>query len=468
MEIRTTFANTLSDKGLVRPGERILLALSGGPDSTALAYLFDEIRQERGLELRALHVNYGLRGRDSDEDERFVRGLESGLRMPLAVRSARGLVLRKGESLQMGARRVRYEALEEEAARVSADRIATGHTRDDRVETLLINLLRGAGARGLGAIPYRRGKLIRPLLDVSRGEIEAYLDRIGASYRVDRSNLETGYDRNRIRLELLPFAEKLMGRPVGEPLARTADILAEIESYLEHEAERWIERHAEDAEGETTVPAGALALLPRALARQAIRSLARRAAGSPEGIPFERVESVLSLSAGLSSGRVPLGEELEARREGDALRFGPPRGEAAPFLVPLPVPGDAALPDGSRVRCRALPPEENAGAPSRESGRVTLDAGRVRPPLVVRSRLPGDRFRPFGSPGERKLQDLLVDRKIPRSERSRIPLLADSEGILWVVGIAIADRAKISASTTSILEVAFCAPRDDTRDEVDR
>jgi len=460
--IRSDFARALDEKALVRPGETVLLALSGGPDSTALAHLFAEVRAGRRLRLRALHLNYGLRGAESDEDERFVRALSATLDISLGVRIIRPFEAGHGESLQMAARRVRYAMLDEEAAREKADRIATGHTRDDRIETLLINLLRGAGPRGLGAIPHRRGKLIRPLLDISREEISAYLAGMGVVPRIDRSNLETDYDRNKIRLELLPFAENLLGRPVRDALARSADIFSEIEGFLEEEADRWIARHAREEEDSLSVPAAALAALPLALARQTVRALARRAGGFPEGIRFERTESVLALLGDGRSGRTMLSEECEVRREGEALRFGPPVSDAAPFRVPLPIPGAARLPDGSRVLCRMLAREEARENLPREGRRARLDFGRVRPPLLLRARVPGDRFRPLGAPGGKKLQDLLVDRKIPRSERSRIPVLCDSEGILWVIGIAIADRAKVAESTRRILEVAFCPPPDDT------
>ncbi len=458
VDIRTRFERSLREHDLTRPGETVLLALSGGADSTALARLFASIAADWRLSLAGLHVNYALRGEDSEEDERFVRELAPRLGIRLAVRRTGPLGARRGESLQMAARRVRYALLEEEQERAAADRIATGHTRDDRIETLLLHLARGSGPRGLGAIPRKRGAIVRPLLDFGRDEIESFLDGIGAPFRIDRTNLERGYDRNKIRLDLLPHAEAILGRSLDRPLARAADILADIDSYLGAEANAWLSRQGDLGEpgGVLSVEASSLAALPRALAREVVRVLAERVAPAMPEPSFGRVEGTLRLASGAGGGDAALGSGCVVRREGDRLRFAPPGEEPAPFRANLPVPGEAALPGGGRVVARSFARSEAAGPLPEGGDRVWLDEERVRPPLVLRSRSAGDRFRPLGAPGEKKLQDLLVDRKVPRSARARVPILEDADGILWVVGLAIAERARVAPGTARILEVAFC------------
>jgi tRNA(Ile)-lysidine synthase len=304
--------------------------------------------------------------------------------------------------------------------------------------------------------------VIRPLLDVSRAEIEAFLAERSLPFRTDRSNLETDFDRNKIRLELLPHAERLLGRPVRGPIARAAEILAETEAYLAAEGARWIRENARTAGEATDLCAGALAALPRALGREVVRAMVRGGPDPSASIGSERVERVLRLARRAAGGRVLLPGGREARREGERIRFAPREETLPPFLAPLDVPGETLLPDGRRVVARLLDAREAGDDAPASRQRARLDHDRVRPPLVVRSRLPGDRLRPLGSPGERKLQDLLVDRKIPRSERDTIPLMADEDGILWVAGVEIAERAKIAASTRVILEVALFPPRYDT------
>lgn len=453
VELAEVMTATVRARNLFRAGHSLVLALSGGPDSTALARLLVEMREEWRLRLVAVHVNYGLRGDESDGDERFVRELCEALRIDLVVRKSDAALGHRGESLQMAARRVRYAFLEEERSATGADRVVTGHNRDDRAETVLLNLFRGAGPRGLGAIPYRRGPIVRPLLDCGRGEIRAWLSSRGHPSRADRSNRETHYDRNRVRLELVPFVEKALGRNVGHSLARAADVFADVEDFLEDEARQWLDSAADRSETQLSLPAAELAALPRALARQVVRAAIHETAGSLAEVRFDHVERVVRLAGEEGAGKIPLPIGGEARREAGRLILGPPTEGPPPFEIPLPLPGEAKLDEHRRVRCRfilpsGLPPEMDA-----ETG--YFDADRLTPPLVLRSRLPGDRFRPLGAPGSRKVQDLMVDRKVPRAVRGAIPIVADGEGILWVWGLAIADRAKITPATANILEVAF-------------
>lgn len=455
---------TVRERSLFRPGHALILSLSGGPDSTTLAHLLAGIRDDWRLRLGALHVNYGLRGEESEGDESFVRALCDSLRIDLTIRNSGAVAGLRGESLQMAARRIRYAYLEEERAGAGADRIVTGHNRDDRAETVLLNLFRGAGPRGLGAIPYRRGRVVRPLLDAGRAEILRDIAARGGEYRTDRTNRETLYDRNRIRLEILPLAERTLGRNVGASLARAADVFADVEDFLDDEAAEWLEAAADrSAPGTLRVPAAELALLPRALGRQVVRAAIREAAGSLVEVRFDHVERVLRLAGEGGSGKVPLPVGGEARREGGRLVLGPPTEGPPPFDVPLPLPGAVSLPGRQRVTCRFVSPSEMTGDPE-EFGPDTghFDADRISPPLILRSRLPGDRFRPLGAPGSRKVQDLMVDRKVPRPLRDGVPILADREGILWVCGLAVAERAKVTAESANILEVAFHPAGNDT------
>lgn len=466
MELLEQLIDTTRERRLFRSGHSLLLALSGGPDSTALAHLLVEIRDEWRLRLQALHVNYGLRGEDSDEDERFVKETCRRLDIPLSLRTWEEGECGKGESLQMAARRFRYRLLEEEQAAAGADRIVTAHNSDDRVETLLLNLFRGAGHRGLGGIPYRRGSVVRPLLDAGRDSIERFLSLRKIPWCVDQTNRETKYDRNKIRLELIPYVEELLDRKIGPALVRAADLLSEADHFLDGEALRWIERHGSvDNRENLVLPAGDISLLPQALRRQVIRSAIRDTAGSLIEVRYDQIERIADLAGDATGGRIPLPRGKEARREGDRILFGATPGEPVRFEISLPLPGSARLPGGREVACRfvaktEIPPDLKEGT----GGTAYLDADAVEPPMLFRSRLPGDRFRPLGAPGSKKLQDLFVDRKVPRSRRDEIPILADERGVLWVTGITVADRAKVTDETSNILEVAFQRFGHDTKE----
>ncbi|MBN1826102.1 MAG: tRNA lysidine(34) synthetase TilS [Candidatus Eisenbacteria bacterium] len=464
---------TVRDRSLFRREDALLLALSGGPDSTCLLHMLVRIRDAWGLRLSAFHVNHGLRDDESDEDERFVR--DDCARLGVPFRSAR-VPIRAAEkaaglSLQERARGLRAAALIGAMKEEKADRIVTGHNRDDRVETVLYHLFRGSGPRGLAGIPHRSGPFVRPLLDLPRAAIEEWLAREGIPSRVDRTNLRAVYDRNRIRLELIPAAERLLGRSVAGPIAWSAEILAEVDDYLRREAERWIERRGVvSPEGAVQAPAGLLAEAHPALGAEILRRLAALGAGG-EGTRIRRgtTRRLLALAAAERDGSLRIPGGLTARVEGDRLFFVTTAAPSAPYEMDVEIDRPVPLPDGRTLLCRieTLPegmgergepePGESAAALS-----ARLDADRAAFPLLVRNRRPGDRFRPLGAPGGRKLQDLFTDRKVPRHARDDVPLLVDREGILWAAGVEIADRARLTRSTTKILTVAILPVPNDT------
>ena len=458
MNVLSNMLQTTRERGLFQKRDKLLISLSGGADSTALTRMLASIRAEYDLRLNALHLNYRLRNGESDKDETFVRDLCDSLSIPLAVRLPdMDVETARGESTQMTARRLRYSLLERERERTGADWIVTGHNRDDRVETVLLNLFRGAGTLGLASIPFRRGRVIRPLLDTTRAEIESFLSENGFPWRTDRTNRKTDYDRNKIRLEVIPFVEKLFGRPIGNVLARSADTAMDTDSFMEKTSAAWIGRLAERADGgDRTVPAAALAETDPAVARRVVRSMIRDCSGSLAGIRFDHVERILALAKGKGGGAVLLPHAFEACREGERIRFGSVGPGPEPFEISLSREECGLLPDGRSIRSHLLPLTGDISPSTGEGSRIArFDADTILPPLIVRSRLPGDRFRPLGAPGEKKVQDLLVDRKVPRSEREAIPLLIDREGILWVAGVEIAHRARITPETVRILEVAI-------------
>jgi len=225
-----------------------------------------------------------------------------------------------------------------------------------------------------------------------------------------------------------------------------------------------LEDHGErDRSGAWILPAGQVERMPPALARQVIRLAVRDLWGEGAAIRFDLVEQAIGMAGAGRSGAVPLPGGGEVSREGPLLRIGPAMEPGRSYAVPVPFGGEAELPDGRRLRtslwAAGKAPHDARSLPA---DIALFDAHRIEPPLLARTRLPGDRFRPLGAPGEKKLQDLLVDRKVPRSLRDRIPILADGEGIVWVCGLVIADRAKITARTTRVLEVAISSAGDDT------
>ena len=435
--------------GMVRAGETVLVAVSGGADSVVLLHCLDHLAAPLGFRLHVAHLDHGLRGEAGAADAAFVREVAASLGLPATVKHLPpGALAARGRSLQEAARAARYAFLTEAAEGAGATRIAVAHTADDVAETVLMNLLRGSGPAGLRGIPpVRDRRIIRPLLTVRRQQVEAFARARRLRFRLDPSNTDPRFLRNRIRQRLLPFLEKEFNPQVVECVARAAALLEEDHAYLEGEAA--------SVPGGIPLEAVPLRALPPPIRRRVLLR-ALRAALSPGS--RVRLEHVLAVEALLESGgergavRLPGG--LEARIQGERLAIGPPGSGGADFLplpVTLPLAGEARW--GS-FRATAALGREAAEVPtpeargSRACFRVTLDADRLQPPLTLRAWQPGDAYRPTGAPGRRKLQDLFTDAKVPRGRRRRVPVLADTAGVVWVAGFRPDARAAATSATT--------------------
>ena len=438
---------TVARYGMLNPGERVVVAVSGGPDSMVLLHLLSLLQEPLALRLHVAHLDHGLRGKEGERDAAFVKdwaekwGLSSTIGR-VEVRKTKG-------SLQEAARRARYRFLEEVAKEVGASRIALGHTQDDLAETVLINLMRGAGLKGLAGIPpAREGWIIRPLIETSRREVLAYAESHGVPFVVDASNLSGRYLRNRIRLKLLPTLAGYNPRVV-EALARAALILREEDAYLSTLAEEALSSLLKGEEAALPIPA--LEGLHPALRRRVLREAFLRVSG-------------LSLSWGKTlalegllqapSGRLSLPGGAVALRGGEQLIFarkGAPEGIEA--VYPLPLEGEIELPAfGLLLRLKLLP-KEACDLKAASSFCAFFDPQKMEEPLTIRAWRPGDRFFPLGLGGSKKLQDFFVDLKIPRWRRRFTPLLLSGDQIAWVVGFRIDDRFKVMEETQEVLKV---------------
>ncbi len=451
------------DERLFEPGTRVLVAVSGGPDSLSLVLCLKELRRQLGIDVTVAHVHHGLRPGDAERDEEFVGERARLMGLELAVERVDVPRARlAGESIEAAARRLRYAALRRLAADAGAACIAVGHTLDDRAETVLINLVRGAGIDGLAAMRAREADIVRPLLAVSRRQVEAYLVARGVVARLDATNLDRSYRRNAVRSELIPLLERYNPR-IRRTLARSAQALAADADYLEHEARRAMDAaRLPSAEGTVALDRHAVAHLHTGLRAHVLRRAVEAVAGSLDGLAWEHVAALDGLVTGSGSLQCrSLPHGLVAEAEGGALLlYVPPAGgtyarPARPGPVVLPVPGVARFGVWT-IRAELLPDHEGAETLCPEVSRqaVLLDQSAIAPPLLVRGRLPGDRIRPKGMQGHRKLQDILVDAKLDRSARDYVPIVADQAGILWVVGYAQEDRTVFAAGPCKLVRLS--------------
>jgi tRNA(Ile)-lysidine synthase len=468
--------DTIRRHALMRRGDRVLVALSGGPDSVGLLRLLRELEAAGELSVAGIaHLNHGLRDA-AHGDEQFCRALAAEMGLPFRsdLVDVRGRAERLRISLEDAGRRARYELFARVASELQSDVIATGHTRDDQAETFLLRLLRGAGPRGLAGIHPRSGRVVRPLLDVSRGELRTYLASIGQPFRDDESNRDLSIPRNRIRHELLPVLSRDFSPAITDVLAREAAIARQDEDRLQLEAIDLLGlivlRNETGISGDVeavSLDARALGNLHPALAVRVVRMALERVAPG-RFVGFDHVERLLELARD-PRGRGALSlPGQQAVRRGETLVLGRKRAPLQPFAnsfrVSLSIPGEVVLaPQGWAISATSgesgtlkveCPRGHSNGTLNLECPRLeqTVAAAGLTLPLAVRSRKPGDRFSPLGMGGRKKLQDFLVDRKVARDERDSLPLVVDSaDKIVWVVGESVAEDFRVTEVSQAVI-----------------
>jgi tRNA(Ile)-lysidine synthase len=455
-------------EGLFAAGDRVLVAVSGGPDSVALLHLLVRLAPELRLDLGLAHFDHGLRGEDSRADADFVADLARRLGLP--CHQGRGQVRdaarRDKVSLQMAARKLRSQFLQDTRRGHGYTRLALGHTADDQVELFWLRLLRGAGLEGLkGMWPATPEGLVRPLLAVGKAVLLAWLDQEALPYRLDASNQSRAYLRNRVRLDLLPHLTRSYNPRLAQTIWRTQGLLQEDERFLARDTAAAWDRVAR----RLTDDCFALDLnrffhLPPALQRRVLRLGVARL-GANLTLTALQVAALMALAGSeRSGGLISLGEKgdnVQVARAGAVLHImkalpDPPR-EAT--LLP-DCPAEVESPAGwrwqisRRAHCSGdpWPPPEVAW----------LNPARVSLPLTARFWRAGDRFWPLGAPGPKKLQDFLVDAKIPRWVRPHIPLVAAAGEIVWVAGLRVADPAKLLPDKGEVLEITLAPANADT------
>ncbi|MCM0083429.1 tRNA lysidine(34) synthetase TilS [Geomonas sp. Red32] len=438
---------------LFSPGETVIVAVSGGADSVALLDILVHLEIE-GLTLVVAHLNHSLRGAASDGDEEFVASLASRYQLPFVTRRVDVAALaRDGRlSLEDAGRAARYAFFELTANERNADAIALAHHRDDQAETVLIRLLRGSGGAGLSAMSPVRGKLRRPLLKVSRKELENYLKLRGLTWRTDESNADTAILRNSIRHQLIPQLERYNPK-VSERLAATAEILSGDEELLEQVAAAAFARLVECSPAAVRLPLGLLLREPRGLRLRLYRLALHELRGDLRRISFAHLEAVDHLASGeRPSARLKLPGDCVVSRGYDSLSFsGQWRAPAGNWQLVVSGEGRHTLPVDSALVVERIPCPEKLDSGSRLVAFIDPEAAPF--PWTVRNFRPGDRFTPLGMTGEQKVKDLFINEKIPLGERSRVPLIESAGRIIWVAGIRVSEHAKVKATAEKVWRV---------------
>lgn len=450
--------------GLLSPGDRVVVAVSGGADSVALLQVLSAWRKHMDLTLAVVHVEHGLRGKESLEDATFVEQLARQLALQFFLKRINLKShpdKRKGESVQAVAREKRYAQLQAVVREWGGTKVAVGHTQDDQAETVLLSMLRGAGLAGLSGMPSQREPgVIRPFLKVSRSEILSYLDEKGCEFRVDSTNDNPKYTRNRLRRELIPLL-KTFNPNVVSVLSRQALILREEHQYLDEAAKVALDSVEVSRTKDRVVwSRSRLLTFPVSIQRRMVLLMVGTLWGKPSPLEFETVEMLLQHVVHGTSGSSGCFAGLEAVREYDRVTFvkaGRRSRLQREWSCVWPFPGSIHWPvtgqtiEGKITATKTIPSRRNDSV-------AYLDADRFSHELVVRSWKPGDYFFPYGMGGRRKkIQDFFSDAKIHQAERSTVPLVVAPEGILWVGGYRSDHRFRVTEETSHVAVVRIRA-----------
>lgn len=445
------------------PGTRVAVALSGGSDSVALTFLLRALAEAREVRLVGLaHFNHQLRERAVDEAA-FCRELAARLQLPIVVGAGdvRARAARERRSIEAAAHAARYEFLAQAALELGADCVALGHTRDDQAETVLLRLLRGAGPRGLAGMRPMRGLFVRPLLECRRRVLREYLDAMGQPYCHDPTNQDVQIPRNRVRAELMPVLQARFNPRVVETLANEAALAQDIWIWLDEQGRGLLDAACfRREEGDRWVlDAPTLRNAPAAVARVALLTALEQVAPG-RTIGSRHVEAARGL-VGSESGSLDLpGQRLQriatrlvlSRRMPGTRSESEPRSSPNSFSYPLSIPGEVDVPEARcTVSAEAHPCADDVAA-LRSGGLSTKVALASCEALAVRNRRPGDRFRPLGLAGHKKLQDFFVDRKVPKNERDVVPIVVDDrDRIVWIAGYAVDEDFRVTAPAQAVI-----------------
>jgi tRNA(Ile)-lysidine synthase len=456
----------IGEQNIFYPGEKVVVAVSGGADSVCLLYILNNLKSRLTITLHIAHLNHGLRAKESDIDARFVTRLAKKLGLPVTVRREGVAEYRKSKkySLEEAAREKRYEFFADVVNQENAECVAVAHTRDDNVETILMHILRGSGISGLrGLLPVsvlQSGEeklamnVVRPLLALSRAEIEEYCRHFKIKPRVDSSNKSITFTRNRIRLELLPQLRTYNPR-VDEALLRLAAIAGEETEFIEEQAAQLWSEISEEYGSAVSLDIRKLVHLPEIIQRQILRWAVKYLRGSTKDIEAFHIEDMIKFISKPAGKTLCLPQGLRLHTEHNRLILSRDEIVICPFPPmeehALQIPGETEVP-GWMVKASII---DNVDGIFEGNFIAKLDYDKTGAELRVRSRIKGDIFQPLGMDQPKSLQRFMIDARIPRNWRDHVPLVCNPEKVLWIVGWRIDDRFKVLPDTKKILRLEF-------------
>ena len=415
------------DNNMIKAEEKILVALSGGPDSVCLLHILYSLKEKLNINLGAIHINHMLRGEEALEDERYVSDICEKLGIDCYIEriDINKVASENNISLEMAGREERYKAFENIRERYGYDKIAVAHNANDQAETILMRMMRGTGLEGLvGIKAIRGGGIIRPILCLNRNEIESYCAENHLMPRIDKSNMERVYSRNKVRLDILPYMKENFNKDIIDTLNRMALILSKDNEYIEEQSKKCYEEYCKYTNDKLIIEQDLFIKEKEAIVTRVIKRAFKEISNSHQNFEMKHIYDVI---------------DLYNRGTGKSINL-------TNSIIAENTYGDIIL--------EVIDKEK--GIEFSNNPLIKLfDYDKIEERIVIRTRKDGDKMKPLGIKGTKKLKDIFINLKVPREERDIIPLICFDDEIAWIVGYKVSESFKITKGTNRVLKISF-------------
>lgn len=447
--------STIHEYRMINSGDKIIVAVSGGPDSVCLLRNLSRFQEFFDMELIIAHFNHGLRPDEDEKEEKFVFNMSRQINAEFICEQAGNNLRKTGSSLEERARNIRYQFLEGALQKSNAQKVALGHNLNDQAETVLMNLMRGSGVTGMsGMHPVRENRFIRPLINITRDEINNYLKKYNIPFMVDSSNLDKRYFRNKIRLEIIPYLTKYQPNII-QHLDRYAFLSRQENEYIDEKAKKALEKVSLDLSRDSLeISLEGLAHFPLPLQYRIIRQAIKKIKGDIRRITAEHTKRIVSIINNAKPQiNINLPDNLIVNKSYKKMRFHL-GGETSinGFFYLIKGKGKFYIPEIKKTIALDEICRKDFSLESVSKFEAFLDLNNIHWPIRVRNFRPGDKFIPFGLSGFKKVKDIFIDNKVPSEERKKMPILESNENIIWVCGTRIDNRYRIKKETERILK----------------
>ena len=456
MDMMKKVLDYVNKNNILEHGDSVILGVSGGADSVCMLHLLNSLKEELGIELTVVHVNHGIRGMEAERDAEFVEHISKklGVECKIFHIDVPSIARNRKISEEEAGRIERYAVFESVAQDIGANKIAVAHNLNDNSETVLFHLFRGSGLKGMTGIPVKRGKIIRPLLCLTRSEIEEYLEKNQLNYCIDSTNKETEYSRNKLRLEILPYIKENINSKADEHIVNTAEGLREVYDYIECQTNEAYEECVRN-----NIILNKAKNLPSVILKEVIRRWIFKNTGSLKDITAIHIGMVVSLLNNNVSKKIEIPYSQIIKKGYEGIEF--EEGKKVKEIVQQILLEDNKI---NQVEHFSVSLWETGISKDNIPDLMYtkwFDYDKINK-LLLRNRQPGDYIIVDEKGSKKKLKDYFIDQKVPREKRDEILLMADGSHIVWIVGYRISEYFKITDETKNILKITYEEQRYDT------